>query len=322
MTGKYDMILYNNRVHYHLTIERNLTVLRGDSAAGKSELIRLLTVHNNNPQTSGITLICEKECMVLTDGTWELFMKSFPDRIFFIDEGNSFLRTKKFAEAVQGADNYFVIISRESLPQLPYSVNEIYGLKEGNEFGKYREPRRVYNEMYRIYGTNMDSESLPELVITEDSNSGHEFFDMIFPGKCQSAHGKSNIKRLLAESAGKTVLAVVDGAAFGPEMQACMELAGTVDSRITLFAPESFEYLILESGLLNVPRAVLEETWDYADSASYMSWEEFYTAYLSEKSRNEVYQYSKRKLNNYYKTQGSIERIKKLLPENIRKMSE
>ena len=42
MKGKYDIVLYNNKVHYYLTVERNITVLRGDSASGKSELIRLL----------------------------------------------------------------------------------------------------------------------------------------------------------------------------------------------------------------------------------------------------------------------------------------
>ena len=72
MTGKYQIVLYNNKVHYRLTVERNLTILRGDSATGKSELIRLLTVHNGNPRSSGITLICDKECTVLNDGNWQI----------------------------------------------------------------------------------------------------------------------------------------------------------------------------------------------------------------------------------------------------------
>ena len=180
MKGKYDIVLYNNKVHYYLTVERNITVLRGDSASGKSELIRLLDQYNSNPRSSGITLICEKECIVLNEGNWLLFMKTFRDRIFFIDEGNAFLRTKDFADSVKRADNYFVIISRESFPQLPYSVDEIYGLREG----KYREAKRVYNEMYRLYGNLLVSERQPDTVITEDSNSGKEFFDLLFPNKC------------------------------------------------------------------------------------------------------------------------------------------
>lgn len=317
MTGKYQIVLYNNKVHYRLTVERNLTILRGDSATGKSELIRLLTVHNGNPRSSGITLICDKECTVLNDGNWQLFLQTYRSRIFFIDEGNAFLRTKEFADSVSGSDNYFVIISRESLPQLPYSVDEIFGLREGKDAGRYREPKRVYNEMYRIYGSFLGLRALPDLVITEDSNSGNEFFQILFPGRCISSQGKSNIKRLLLAHANQTVLAVVDGAAFGPEMQDCTEIAGAYGSSVSIFAPESFEYLILQSGLIEVPKAILEETWDYADSVKYFSWEEFFTSYLTDASRNQVYQYSKRNLNSFYKTLGSIDRIKKTLPDSI-----
>ena len=312
MKGQYDVVLYNNKVHYHLTIKRNITILRGDSASGKSEFIRLLAQYNGSPKSSGISLICDRECIVLNEGNWKLYLETYRERIFFIDEGNDFLRTKEFADAVKGADNYFVIISRENFPNLPYSVDEIYGLREG----KYREAKRVYNEMYRIYGNLPDPQQKPEIVITEDSNSGNEFFELLFPGKCISANGKSNIKRVLLEHMGESVLAVVDGAAFGPEMQDCMELTEVYP--VSIFAPESFEFLILESGLIEVPTTVLEQTWDYADSVKYFSWEEFYTWYLSDISRNEVYQYSKRKLNNFFKTAGSIKRIGNVLPESLR----
>lgn len=46
------------------------------------------------------------------------------------------------------SDNYFVIIVRENLPNLPYSVEKIYGI---NISDKYHDLRRTYNEMYRIY---------------------------------------------------------------------------------------------------------------------------------------------------------------------------
>ena len=122
MTGKYDVVLYNNKLHYHLTINRNITILRGYSASGKSELIRLLSAHNGNPASSGITLVCDRKCIVLTEENWKLYSCTYTESIFFIDEGNSFLRKKEFADIVKGADNYFVIISREKLPQLPYSM--------------------------------------------------------------------------------------------------------------------------------------------------------------------------------------------------------
>ena len=32
MIGKYDIEVYNNRVHFFLTVKRNLTILQGNSA--------------------------------------------------------------------------------------------------------------------------------------------------------------------------------------------------------------------------------------------------------------------------------------------------
>lgn len=45
-------------------------------------------------------------------------------------------------------ENYFVLITRENLYNLPYSVDEIYGLHES---GKYHDTRKVYQQMYHIY---------------------------------------------------------------------------------------------------------------------------------------------------------------------------
>ena len=71
------------------------------------------------------------------------------DSIIFIDEDNEFLPTNEFAEAVRDSDNYYVIVTREGLPNLPYSVEEIYGIRES---GKYASLKQTYNEFYRIYG--------------------------------------------------------------------------------------------------------------------------------------------------------------------------
>lgn len=317
MIGKYDLTLYNNKVHYRLTITRNITILKGDSATGKSELIRLISQYESNPTSSGITLICDRPCIVLNEGNWKLFTGTYTGTIFFADEGNTFLRNKEFAETVKGSDNYYVIVSRESLSNLPYSIEEIYGLREGKASGKYHIPKRVYNEMYRIYGNIPDGMISPDVVVTEDSNSGNEFFELLFPGRCISANGKGNIKRVLAEHRNQKVLAVVDGAAFGPQMQECMEIISASDQKIALYAPESFEYLILESGVVEIPKTILEETWNYADSVKYFSWEEFFTHTLADSTQNHPGQYSKRRLNGFYKTAGNIDRIKQVLPKCI-----
>lgn len=318
MLGKYEIEIYNNKVHYFLTIKRNITILQGNSATGKTELIRLISEHEANGVSSGITLISEAKCTVLTPVDWELRLSSLNNHIVFIDETASFLRTHRFAELVKGSDNYFVIVTRDDLSQLPYSVDEIYGLKNTSDSQKYKTYHRIYNEMYKLYNFDRNDNYSPELVITEDSNSGFEYFAILFNGRCISAKGKSKIYAAIRENSTKNVLAIVDGAAFGNEIGKVMRYVESNDVHCVIYAPESFEYLVLASSIFDVPKSVTEETYLYADSRHHMSWEEFYTYYLSDITRNTVYQYSKQKLNQTYKTTGNIDKIASVIPEKIK----
>ena len=318
MIGKYDIELYNNRVHYFLTVKRNLTMLQGNSATGKTELIRLIGDFEANGPSSGITLICNAKCTVLTSVDWELRLSSLKQHIIFIDETANFLKSKRFAELVNGSDNYFVIVTRDELSQLPYSVEEIYGLRNVSDNQKYKSYKRIYNEMYKLYSLDIKDDFEPEIVIAEDSNSGHEFFDLIYPGRCMSAQGKSNVYHMIRESQKKQTLAIVDGAAFGSEIGKIYRYLLTSRINCVLYAPESFEYLLLSSGLVDVSNEIINETYMYADSSKYMSWEAFYTDFLSKVTRNTVFQYNKSRLAAAYKTNGAVSRVLALMPDKIK----
>ena len=41
MKGAYELTVQNKRIHYQFTIKRNITVIRGDSATGKTTLLEL-----------------------------------------------------------------------------------------------------------------------------------------------------------------------------------------------------------------------------------------------------------------------------------------
>ena len=318
MLGKYDIEVYNNKVHYFLTVKRNITILQGNSATGKTELIRLIQEHEANGVSSGITLICGAKCTVLTAVDWELRLSFLKGHIIFIDETAGFLRSKRFAELVKGSDNYFVMVSRDDLSQLPYSVDEIYGLRNVSDTQKYKVYRRVYNETYNLYHLELDPIIKPELVITEDSNSGFEYFHALYLGNCVSAQGKSNVYDKIRMAQGKEVLAIVDGSAFGSEIGKVLRYLEASNIHCVLYAPESFEYLILCAELFDVPKAVFQETYRFADSVQFMSWEEFYTSYLTDITRNSIYQYSKIKLADIYKTKGTIAKIASVIAEQIR----
>ncbi len=49
-----------------------------------------------------------------------------------------------------------------------------------------------------------------------------------------------------------------------------------------------------------MPEDIIDETYKYADSCKYLSWEEFYTSYLVEVSSETVYRYSKSSLGEAY----------------------
>lgn len=322
MLGKYEIEVYNNRVHYSLVVRRNITILQGYSATGKTELIRLISDYEQNGASSGIAVTCEVACTVLTSVDWELRLGSLEKYIVFIDETASFLKTQRFAELVRGSDNYFVIVTRDDLAQLPYSVEEIYGLRNVSESTKYKSFKKVYNEMYNLYNFKLSHNLKPAMVITEDSNSGFECFCMIYGDICKSAGGKSRIYNMIRTVNKNGILVIVDGAAFGPEISKLLRYLEISGKECVIFAPESFEYIILKSGIINVPVSIVDETYEYADSSDYISWEEFYTHYLAMKTRGTIYQYSKSKLVEAYRTKGTLKRIIYTIPVQIRPSNE
>lgn len=318
MIGKYNIEVYNKRVHYFLTVKRNITVLQGDSATGKTELIRLISEYETSGNSSGIILKSDVRCTVLTPVDWELRLNTLKQNIIFIDETAAFIRTQKFAKCVQHSDNYFVIVTRDDLAELPYSIDEIYGLKNVSDSSKYKSYKKVYNEMYHLYNLTIDRKVVPDEVITEDTGSGFQCFDLIYNGKCKAAGGKSRIYNCIRRSHAKNLLVIVDGAAFGCEMSKIMRYLKVSGKLCVIYAPESFEYLILKSGILDVSADIIERTYLYADSTEYMSWEEYFTAYLIHLTQNTIYQYNKAKLRKSYTTTGSLSKMVKVLPKAIR----
>ena len=149
MKGKYSVTIENRRVRYDFTVRRNITIIRGDSATGKTQLLEMLLAFNRQNSDSGVTLHCERPCVVLDAVNWEQNIQFTSQSIVFIDEGNPFVASDAFARHVASSDNYFVIITRDSLPNLPYSVEEIYGIRTSS---RYAGLKQVYNEFYHLYG--------------------------------------------------------------------------------------------------------------------------------------------------------------------------
>ena len=310
MKGKHKIVIKNNRLQYEFVIKRNITIIQGDSATGKTTLINMLRQAENLGESSGIDVISDVPCKILEGSNWKIILENSAGNIFFTDEESSFVNTEEFASMIRESDNYFVLITRENLYNLPYSVDEIYGLHES---GKYHDTRKVYQQMYHIYSIEEKFPIEPEKIIVEDSNSGYEFFKNISAEKniaCLSAGGKSNIFSLLKKQSSEEICVIADGAAIGPEMNRLYKET-LKKKNIHLYLPESFEWLILNSGLISDKdiKIMLEEAENYIDSAEYFSWERFFTKLLMTRTEETYLKYSKSKLNVNYLHEKNKEKI-------------
>jgi hypothetical protein len=191
------------------------------------------------------------------------------------------------------------------------------------------------NSIKPLYNDNPESIK-PDLIITEDSGSGFQFFSKalnnytcIASGDLsvnQKVHvgGKDNVRQALIRFSNKydCICAIVDGAAFGSSIAKLVSTLKSLSNKnIYILMPESFEYLILKSKVFECNDKYLDETYNYSDinyvkdnfnlkglaisEDAINSWEQFYTillTYLSKLESNKGLdcEYSKHDLNNYY----------------------
>ena len=181
-------------------------------------------------------------------------------------------------------------------------MEEIYGIRTS---GKYGTLKQRYHEFYRIYGSDSYEDNVkPEIVITEDSNSGYQFFQQICTERtisCESMNGKSNVFHYLNIHKNERILVIADGAAFGSEIDRVTQLIkGRKNTAIYL--PESFEWLVLSAGILKDGRVdkILADPAEYVESKEFFSWERFFTAVLIDETKDTYLAYAKRKLNQAY----------------------
>ncbi|MEG1457877.1 MAG: translation initiation factor 2 [Acetivibrio sp.] len=302
MKGKILIKVRNDRTKYEFTLRRNITVIKGDSATGKTTLIEMIHDFNLLGKESGVELSCSHNCIVVEGNTWKQQLVNVNQSVVFIDEGNRFVSSKEFASAIKRTDNYYVLVTRESLSTLPYSVKEIYGIRSK---GKYGGLKQTYNELFQIYGRNSMQKKLKcSILITEDSNSGFQFFKSICEENkvnCIYSSGKSNIYKEMLKYKLEDVLVIADGAAFGPEMEGAINIIKRFPN-ISLCLPESFEWLILRSDCLDDAdvRKMSNDWANYIDSRKFFSWEQFFCDLLIQKTQGTYLQYNKKNINPVY----------------------
>ena len=325
MKGKHHIIIETGNIKYEFDIKRNITVVQGDSATGKTTMVDIINEYAAKGKNQGIRIESDVNCVVFTasDDNWKYTLDGYSKSIIFIDEDYHFVFSKDFADYLDGSDNYYVIITRKPLKNVPYSIKEIYGIRTS---GKYHFPEQVYNEFYPIYHEVSQENPFQVMILTEDKKSGFQFFENLTGReKCKSADGNANVYAKMIElSQTNDLLIIADGAAFGAYVDKVFKYA-KLKGHIALYFPESFEWLLLRSDVLadKSISELLEHPEDYIDSSKYISWERFFTALLIEKTESTSYKrYNKSQLAPFYLEGSNLNKILNVIPEGIRKLIE
>lgn len=277
MKGSYNLIIQNNKVCYNLHFDRNITIIKGDSGIGKSTLLSLLSLYlDANGKKSGVHVTTNiKSLRILSGNTdWSDDMTSHPNSVYFADEFVQYVLTKEFYNKLIESGSYLVYITRSiRTGYLQYSISSIYtfsSIKNGNIY---------LNEMFNIYEDNY-KDFKPDIILTEDSTSGLDMLSHSLSVAVDSSHGKDNmVNRVIETSANfNSIYIIVDGAAFGNQIQLLMDAIKNLFScNVQIFAPESFEYLILNtSKFKKFCQDELENTYNYVDSSKYKTWETYF----------------------------------------------
>lgn len=242
MKGKYEIQIENNFLCYKFCISRNITVIQGYSATGKTVLIQLISDIANNgslvsckisPNTVNLQVISPN------DDLWDYRIQVAHNTIFFLDEDCDFVKSHKFTQSVKQSDSYFVIVSRNRLSMLSYSLEEVYEITEDK---KYPKLKKTYNTFIRKYNDNQ-RKIVPTVILTEDSNSGYQFMCKAFSQSIIPCNGKDNVAKTIHSTKNNSIIAIVDGAAFGPEIEDVMlemKIRDLQGKQTVVFAPESF----------------------------------------------------------------------------------
>ena len=119
----------------------------------------------------------------------------------------------------------------------------------------------------------------------------------------------------LFEHPKRRVFVVADGAAFGAYADRVLKLQNEHRDNVTVCLPESFEWLLLRSGIIRKDGIVeaLESPESHIDSTRFASWEQYFTWLLIDATRGTAFEYKKGKLAEAYAIPQNADKVMQLI---------
>ena len=212
----------------NLELRNKITILRGDSATGKTKLVELITAIDSLGRTDIIE--SSRDIIPLGPKNTGPFLDN---KIYITDEVNS-STSVDFARNIKECNSNFIIINRDSLYSLNYGAFDIYDMV------KLRGKIIAFKRYENIENKNIFNKNAQNLI--EDSKLGYQFYSSILKD-VKSTNGASNIVNFL--SRGITQNIILDEYSIGPYFDNIEKLSREND--IGLLMQGSFEDLLNKS---------------------------------------------------------------------------
>lgn len=293
-------------VVYSLTLEHRINILNGNSGTGKSYILELINLFNQNNKTVSINTNNNIEIYTFNRETYKLYPQAYSKQncLFIIDE-DDYIYINRLIRSLH-ITSMILIISRKEIYTESINIKGVYKLEKLDNI--------IYNTPYldKEPKFNIRSFNNYSTVIIEDSNSGYKFFQYFiyhylkYDIPVLSSQSNVKIVETIKNNHLKgNILIIADGSDFGGIYFKLIKEIYKLERNINLYflLPESFEYILLKS-LFMKPISPLSDTTYYNDvellEFTSGSIEKGAEKILYNITKDKYYEYKKSRLNKCY----------------------